>query len=120
MGVSVAPAVGKGVRVRVGVTTGVSVGSSGPTTGSVAVGSAVSMAAGVAVGRDVGVRVGNGVQVGNGVTVGSGGPGRATRIRLMTMLPTRTTLISQKMIWLQLLLCFFRLLTTTYLLRIGL
>ena len=53
------------------------------------------------------VSVGRGsVSVGLGVGVGAGADGKATTIKLMTMLPTKNMLISQSTFWLVVLLCF--------------
>lgn len=97
------------IGVSPGSGVGVSSGSDGPIGASVAVGVCVGVSVGVLVG--VGVSVGRGVQVGKGVGVGLGGPGRATTIKLITMLPANRRLINQNMVWLKLLFCF-RLLTT--------
>ena len=65
--------------------------------------------------------VGAQVQAGRGVGVEVGGPGRATTIRLMTMLAARTALMIQKRVWLALRLRRrrLRLLTRINLLKIG-
>ena len=48
---------------------------------------------GGSVGKGVALGGGSGVQVGHGVAVGAAGPGRATRIPLSTMVPTRKALM---------------------------
>lgn len=116
------------MTVGVEVTTGVGEAGAGPTGGSVTstVGRVSAGKVGVGVsGSGEGVTVADGAQVqagrGVGVTGAVGGPGRATMIRLMTMLAARTALMIQKRVWLALRLRRrrLRLLTEINLLKIG-
>jgi hypothetical protein len=72
-------------------------------------------------GKGVAVGIGVQVQTGRGVGATVAGPGRATMIRLTTMLAARTALMIQKRVWLALRLRRrrLRLLTETNLLKIG-
>jgi hypothetical protein len=112
--VSTGVAVSVGVSLRGGVTVGVSVAGSGPSAGSV--GSNVGDG-GNSVGRGVAVDGGRGVRVGQGVGVGLAGWGRATMIRLITILPTMIRLNTHRIFWLVVRFWLVRLLKTVYLLQ---